>query len=265
MPRAWHPSPFLRASAALHLAGTAGIALQPGLWPWVAGALVADHALLAAAGLWPRSRLLGPNLRRQPPERAARGEVALTFDDGPDPDATPGVLEILSRAGCRASFFCVGRRAQRHPGLVADMAAAGHGVENHTHRHLKRFSLLGPRGVAREVDGAQAALTALAGRPPSYVRAPAGLRNLCLEPVLARRGLRLASWTRRGFDSLHGDAMAVAGRLLRRAAAGDILVLHDGGGARDGRGRPVVLEALPRVLDGLSRAGLRPVPLPPAD
>lgn len=251
--------PFLVASGLLNLGALAALAFAPRLRGAAAACLVADHALLVGAGLCPRSRLVGPNLVRLPAARAAAGEVALTFDDGPDPEVTPAVLDLLDRHGARASFFAVGRRAERHPELIAEIVRRGHRVENHTFRHSHRFSLLGPRAAGREIDRAQRAIAAAAGRPPQWFRAPAGLRGPLLEPVLARRGLRLASWTRRGFDTVTADPERVAGRLLRGLAAGDVLLLHDGGAARTADGRPVALAALPRVLAAIADRGLSAV------
>ena len=97
----WRPSPLLVASAAVHLGAAAALIARPRAWPWALGALLANHVVLAAAGLWPRSQLLGANWTRLP-ERgnlAPRG-VAITIDDGPDPEVTPRVLELLE--GCEA-------------------------------------------------------------------------------------------------------------------------------------------------------------------
>lgn len=252
---------FLGGSAALHATALAGAALAPELWPWALGAVAANQAAITAGGLLPRSRLLGPNWTRLPDASAARGEVALTFDDGPDPEVTPRVLEILGRRGARASFFCIGERASRHPRLVRGLVEAGHAVENHTLRHRHDFAFLGPRRYRAEIGAAQARLAELAGRAPRFFRAPAGLRNPLLQPALSRLDLQLVSWTRRGFDTRNRDPQAVLGRLLRGLAAGDILLLHDGHAARTARGAPVVLEALPPLLDALEAARLRPVTL----
>ena len=285
--RPWRPGALVWASIALH-AACFGLALGRGrcrridregrsvrrLPRAAAAALVADHAALAVVGLWPRSRVLGPNLVRLPAAAAARGEVALTFDDGPDPSVTPAVLDLLDRHGARATFFCVGERVERWPALAGEIARRGHRVENHTHTHPWHFSLLGPRGVAREVDRAQEVIRRATGASPRFVRAPAGLRNLVLEPVLARRGLWLASWTRRGFDAFGAEPREVLRRLAKGLRAGDVLVLHDAtaatgarlaarwGGRRSPPRRPPVLDVLPALLERLERAGLRSVPLP---
>jgi peptidoglycan-N-acetylglucosamine deacetylase len=246
------PTPFLRASALLH-AAAAGTLLHPGLWPVSLGAVVLNHVGLATAGLLPRCSWLGPNWTRLP---GARARVALTIDDGPDPEVTPRVLELLAARGVRATFFCVGERVARHPELARDLVRCGHAVENHSQRHLYRFALLGPGTMAREIQEAQATIQDVCGREPRFFRAPAGLRNPLLQPLLEPLGLQLASWTRRGFDTVNRDAGAVLGRLRRNLAAGDILLLHDGHAARTAAGRPVILEVLPALLNELAARGL---------
>jgi peptidoglycan/xylan/chitin deacetylase (PgdA/CDA1 family) len=260
----YRPTPFLAGSAGLHAAGALLLAFSPASWPAVAGALVADHLAIAAASFTPRSRLLGPNLRGLPADAAGRGEVALTFDDGPNPEITPRVLDLLEAAGARATFFCIGRRVEEHPDLAAEIVRRGHLVENHTWSHTPLFSCLLPADQRREIARAQEAIARVAGREPVLFRAPAGFRNLFLERELRRAGLTLASWTRRAFDTVETRADAVAARLLRGLAPADVLLLHDGPSvARTAHGEPVVLEALPRVLDALAERGLRSVPLEP--
>ena len=257
----WRPSLFLRLSAALHGLALLAVLAWPSQWPVWLGWVVANHVILATAGLWPRSRLLGANLTRLPPEAAARGEVALTFDDGPDPLVTPQVLAQLDAAGARATFFCVGDQLRRHPDLARDIVRRGHHIENHTDTHPNLFAAMGWRRMAQQVAGWQAAVEAVTGRAPRFFRAVAGLRNPWLDPILARQGLRLAAWTRRGYDTRSRDAEAVYQRLTRGLAAGDVLLMHDGHAARTPSGQPVVLAVLPRVLAALQAQGLRCVPL----
>jgi peptidoglycan/xylan/chitin deacetylase (PgdA/CDA1 family) len=255
------PPPLLGASAVVHVAGAAAVIARPSLWPWVLGGLVANHALLMAAGLWPRCQLLGSNWVRLPDAAVALRQVAITIDDGPDPAVTPQLLDILGRHGARASFFCIGERVAAHPRLACEILRRGHQIENHSLRHLHRFSLLGPRGMRAEVQRAQLLIATVTGTAPRFFRAPAGLRNPFLDPVLTQLGLQLASWTRRGFDTVRGQSDQVLTRLLRGLAAGDILLLHDGHTARTASGIPVAVEVLPRLLAAVTAAGLQPVTL----
>lgn len=257
----WHSTPLMRASIALHLLALPAVMAAPAWWPWILAAVAANHVLIAAVGLWPRSHWLGPNWTRLPAAAAARNEIALTIDDGPDPLVTPQVLDLLDRYGARATFFCIGDKAARYPELCRDIVRRGHAVENHSQHHRHHFSVMGPRGMARELQAAQDTLTAVTGQRPLFFRAPAGLRNPFLDPVLARQGLRLASWSVRGFDTRVGDAAQVASRLLRGLESGAILLLHDGNAARTRTGVPVILEVLPVVLESAAAARLRPVTL----
>jgi peptidoglycan/xylan/chitin deacetylase (PgdA/CDA1 family) len=257
----WAPSPLVTASVALHVAAAATAIARPRLWPWALGAVAANHVALAGAGLWPRSQLLGPNWIRLPGESPVPNAVAITIDDGPDPEVTPQVLRQLAAHGAHATFFCVGERVECHAELSREIVRAGHAVENHSQRHRHTFSLLGPGGMREEIARAQDSILAVTGSRPRFFRAPAGLRNPFLDPILTRLKLRLASWTRRGFDTVSGNPDAVFHRLANALRAGDILLLHDGNAARDAKGRPVILEVLPRLLDTLRARRLQPVTL----
>ena len=253
-------TPALRLSAWLHVAAVGATVLHPPAWPFALGAVVADHLTLAAAGLWPRSRLLGANWTRLPESARQRREVAITLDDGPDESVTPAVLDLLDRHAARASFFVVGSRLAQHADLGREILRRGHTLENHSFTHRNDFSLLPPAGLRREIDAAQSAIAAVGGTA-RYFRAPAGLRNPFLEGELRRAGIQLVSWTRRGFDTVTRDAARVEQRLTRGLAAGDILLLHDGHAARTAEQRPVVLDVLPRLLESIRNAGLVPVDL----
>lgn len=256
----WRPTPFIWLILTLQ-----GLLLLPlwqfSLWPYVVGVAFLSHMSVVAAGLWPRSTLLGPNLRRLPSESVERGEVAITIDDGPDPEVTPQVLAILAAHRVRATFFFIGARAKAHPELCRAVVAGGHTIENHGLSHRKRISFYGLRGWRHEVGGAQDVLAALAGREPRFFRPLAGLRNPFLEPVLHRLGMRLTSWSARGFDTRVGGPERVLKSLTQHLAAGDILLLHDGHAARTANGEPVILAVLPRLLAVIAERQLKPVTL----
>jgi len=257
----WPRPAVVDASVGVHLcAGAAAFAL-PGAEAWSLGAVALNHALLTGAGLLPRSAVLGPNVRRLPEGAVSARSVALTFDDGPDPEVTPHVLDLLDAAGAKATFFCIAEEARQHAALTREIVARGHSVQNHSTSHRHHFSLLGPRGFAREIGAAQAMVADLTGVQPHCFRAPAGLRNPLLDPVLHRLDLHLVSWTRRGFDTVDGQPARVLARLTRGLAARDILLLHDGHGQLAASGRAVALDVLPALLERLKAAGLGTVTL----
>lgn len=249
-------TPALRATLALHAAAALLLVVQPQLWRWIVAALIANHLVLLAGVFFVRGRLLGPNLDRLPRSAAAKGEVCLTFDDGPHPELTPRVLTLLDRYQAKASFFCVGEKARAHPEIVKEIARRGHSVENHTHRHSPAFALYGPSLLRREIEPAQVLLAALTGRAPQFFRAPAGLRSPLLAPVLSRLGLRYVSWTRRALDTVDPSPRRALARLTRGLAAGDVLLLHDD--------RPRALAVLPPLLEEIAARGLKSVSLPSA-
>ena len=257
----WAPSPFLYASAALHMGAAAVTLWSPPLWPWTLSALALNHAALTGAGLWPKSRWLGRIGLVRPRPAARDGKSPSPSMMGRIPKVTPRVLALLGAYGARATFFCVGERVQRHPALVREIVRLGHAVENHSQLHRHTFSLMGPRAIEREIATAQRTIAGVTGQRPLFFRAPAGLRNPFLDPVLSRLGLQLATWTHRGFDTVNGDCEQVYRRLTRSLEPGDILLLHDGHAARGSLGTPVIVEVLPRLLEALKGRRLEPVTL----
>ncbi len=259
--RHWKPTPAIKFSILVLTSCILLTLWQPAWWPWTVAIVVVNHTILTIAGLIPRSTLLGPNITRLPPAAEERGEVAITIDDGPDPEVTPQVLDILDQFQAKATFFCIGKHAVRHPDLCREIVRRGHTIENHSMSHNWYFSLLGPWGIHREVSNAQTVLGEIAGQRPRFFRATAGLRNPELEPVLTHCGLRLCSWSRRGFDTRVKDADAVFRSLTHNLKGGDILLLHDGSAARTPQGKPVILDVLPRLLDNIAQSNLHSVTL----
>jgi peptidoglycan-N-acetylglucosamine deacetylase len=246
------------AFSALVVGRILGLVGVPG---WFLGAAALLLALTLFAALYfPWFGLFGRPLWRVP---AARGRCALTFDDGPDPAATPVVLAALARRGHRATFFVIGERARAAPEVVRAIVAAGHTVGNHTQHHSWQTPFFGPRRLRPELEQATAAIVAAGGEAarPRFVRPPMGLLGPWFAPAAAAVGLRLASFSVRA-----GDAALVTlgrARVLRRVARGlgdgAIIALHDGAElrGRDAPG-PALIEA---VLDLVEARGLRSVTL----
>ena len=234
---------------------------SPTTWTWALAAVAANQALIGGAVMWPRSTWIGENIRRLPPSSVANKEIALTFDDGPDPDITPRVMDLLDATGQKASFYVVGERAMKYPRVIQDIVKRGHAVENHSHRHTNSFAFYPSSLLHRELNAAQQAIADAAGSLPRFFRAPMGFRTPFLDPVIARLGLHYTSWTRRGFDSTAKTPAPVLQRLVTGLQAGDILLLHDGSMFSGRRERAIVLEILPDLLKKISASGLKSVAL----
>lgn len=255
--RTWSPTPVVRASLLAHGMAFGALLADPGSWPGVTGLVGINHAVLAC-GMRPRSAMLGPNLTRLPIRHAGvSGAVAITFDDGPDPEITPRILDLLDRQGAEASFFVIGRRAMRYPQIVRDIVARGHSVENHTFSHPLSFGFWTPGAMLREIRQAQEAIADVCGQVPVFFRAPAGIRNPLLDPILAIAGLRLVTWSRRGYDTTASHPDRVYDRLTHGLGEGDILLLHD----RRTRHGSTALAVMPRLLGQLRRRDLTSVSL----
>lgn len=251
-------------SAAWHGAMAVGCAVTPHWWPFWLGGAALNHGVLGAASVMPRGQWLGPNITQLPEQARRRNQVCLTFDDGPDPQLTPQVLEILARYGATASFFCIGTQVEKHADIVRAIASAGHSVENHTATHHHRFAFRASDGLRQEIAGAQQLIAAAGAPTPRFFRAPAGMRNPLLQTVLARQNLRLTSWTRRGFDTVGKHPDKILDRLTRNLAPGDILLLHDRHYAQSPTHREIILAVLPELLHRIRAAGLSSVSLPEA-
>jgi peptidoglycan/xylan/chitin deacetylase (PgdA/CDA1 family) len=249
---------FIPVSIAIHLALVAFLIGRPGLLLPLLGGYAAYHAVVAWGILYPRSRLFGPNLARLPTTEPI---VMLTFDDGPHPEVTPRVLDILRAHGARASFFLIGKWVERYPEVVQRIVQEGHTVGCHSYTHSYLFWALSPLRLTREVRRSRQAIEMITGRPCLWFRAPVGLKNCFLGRVLAREGMRLVSW---GISVRRSERPAAGGlppRLAGRLRPGSILLLHDGHDRRP-EGSPGVLETLPGVLASLRTLGYRSESLP---
>jgi peptidoglycan/xylan/chitin deacetylase (PgdA/CDA1 family) len=193
------------------------------------------------------------------PRRLPAGSLgaALTFDDGPHPGGTPAVLETLRSRGARATFFLVGEQVERHPALAAEIAAAGHAVALHGHRH-RLLLRVGPRALADDLDRGAAAIGEATGVAPALYRPPYGIFSPAALALVRRRGWRPLLWSRWGHDWRRRiTPQAIAAEVTEDLGDGDVLLLHDADhySARDSWRRTAA--ALPLVLDALAARGLQ--------
>jgi len=183
----------------------------------------------AYAACWPASQLFGPTLIAPP----RPGELALTFDDGPNPAWTPRLLEILASRQVRATFFLLGSRAQAEPALVRGILAAGHLIGNHSWSHCN-LALAPASRIEQELSRASQTLAQIAGAPVRFFRPPFGARRPEVLRAAARLGMVPVLWNAMTSDWKNPSAYAIANRLMRaidrlerRGQAANI-VLHDG-------------------------------------
>ena len=212
----------------------------PGLW----GAYTWGSHLLTLGSIW-----------RGPRERRA---VSLTFDDGPDPEWTPRVLDVLAREGVRAAFFLIGQRARQAPEQARRIADSGHDLGNHTWSHPSLWRC-GPAHTEREIGDGHAAIADAAGAPPRFFRPPWGKTNLAMFGVARELGTPCVFWTVQPESRRPVLPAEQARRGLARARAGAIYDLHDADGV-PGAGRRLV-EYLPALIAGLRAQGYALVPL----
>jgi peptidoglycan-N-acetylglucosamine deacetylase len=186
----------------------------------------------------------------------ATGAVALTFDDGPSPEFTPRVLQILEAKHVLAAFFVVGEHARARPDLVARIDSAGHLVGNHTDRHGWAFHFQLWARIRRELGACNAAVHAAIGKEPRLFRSPQGFKNPALGDVLNEMGLLAIGWQVRGLDAVEPDANEIVRRIVSNVKPGGVVQMHDGTTAIGLQSREATLQALPTVIDGIRASGL---------
>lgn len=193
---------------------------------------------------------LGAYVRSLCRNRAAGHVVALTFDDGPDPEQTPRVLDTLREHGVRATFFLIGSKAELHPEIVRRMAAEGHAIGIHTWSHSPGFPMQRSGAMAADILRCRESLRGITGVKTDLFRPPYGVTNPMVARAVKRTRSRCVGWSIRSLDTLrHRSREAVARRIRRRLGDGKVILLHDD---RPGAGRLLAL-----VLDDLERRGYR--------
>jgi peptidoglycan/xylan/chitin deacetylase (PgdA/CDA1 family) len=217
-----------------------GVALGIGVkfgWPWGLLGGTAIAATLCWAVLRPNCQWLGDVVwRRDVPE------ILITLDDGPDPQDTPALLDLLDQHGRKAVFFMIGEKVAAYPELAREVVRRGHEIGNHTMSHPQAsFWCAGPRRTRREIEECQRVIEEVTGARPKWFRAPVGHRNFFTHPVADELGLQVMAWSSRGYDAVEKDVNKALGRIQSQLTAGDIVLLHEA--------TPIAAELLKRVLE----------------
>lgn len=192
--------------------------------------------------------------------RGTPGEkgVALTFDDGPDPEVTPRLLDLLDRHSVSATFFVTGERAARHPSIIREILSRGHAIGNHSYHHFPFLMLKGIRTLRREIESTQTLLAGF-GIVPLAFRPPVGITNPLLRRVLLEQGMYCVNYSCRARDIGNRRIGRISGKVLKSVSPGDIIALHDIAPPRDGKER--LLAEFDDLLRGLKEKGPAVVPL----
>ncbi len=214
---------------------------------------------LAVAGGWihgtfhRNSPLFGRVLSRLPTRDRV---IALTFDDGPNPDATPAILDALGERGVHGTFFILGRHAERWPELVKRVADEGHTLANHGYHHRK-LHFKSPRYVRADMELGLRSIENACGRRPRWFRAPHGFRSPWVSRIAEELGERTVGWSLGVWDSDRPGADVIADRTVKGARPGSILLLHDGDGYDPAGDRLQTAQAVPWIVDRLGTQGFR--------
>jgi peptidoglycan-N-acetylglucosamine deacetylase len=190
--------------------------------------------------------------------RGAKG-VALTFDDGPDPESTTRTLDALDAAGVKATFFVIGKKVEAHPEVVRSILDRGHAIGLHSYAHDRLFAMRGAARWIEDLKRCTRVVEDITGQRVRIFRPPIGHTVPHTPRVIRKLGLRVIGWNVSARDGIRANPKNVTSRILENANDGSIILLHDA--SERGTHPPAGVAALPEILEGLKKRGLAIVPL----
>jgi peptidoglycan-N-acetylglucosamine deacetylase len=220
-------------------------------WIAASAALVGVGATWALGAFHRNSPVFGSVLTRLPTDDRV---VALTFDDGPSPAATARVLDVLGSENVPATFFVLGKHADRWPHLVRRAARDGHTLGNHGYSHRK-LHLRGRRYVRDDLERGTDAIARAADVRPRFFRAPHGFRSPLVSQTAHALGQRIVGWSLGVWDTDRPGPRVIAERVIRGVHPGSIVLLHDADGYDPDGDRTQTADALPLIIAGLRADG----------
>jgi len=153
--------------------------------------------------------------------------IALTFDDGPNPEHTPRILSILQKHQAKATFFIIGKNAEKYPELLKQIVNEGHTIGNHSYSHSKNFSFFKPEKITSELNKTDSIINEITGFTPLLFRPPYGVTNPNIKNALKNTDHQSIGWSKRSFDTLKISKENVLKRITKKLKRGDIVLLHD--------------------------------------
>lgn len=156
-----------------------------------------------------------------------KNNIALTFDDGPHPEFTPQVLQLLKRFNAKATFFCIGKHMEQHSELIKEMMAQGHTMGNHTYSHSRMFGFFGAKKVIAELQKTNGVFAKITGEQLQLYRPAYGVTNPNIKKAIRAINLQSIGWSIRSLDTTHLSEDAILNRVVNKICKGDIILLHD--------------------------------------
>lgn len=153
--------------------------------------------------------------------------VAITFDDGPHPNFTPRVLELLQKYNARASFFCVGQQVNQYGAIAKKIVDNGHTIGNHTYTHSNKFGFFGTQKVLSELQKTNTTIKEVTGLEPKLYRPAFGVTNPSINKAIKKLNLTTVGWNIRSLDTTQRSKKVILERITNKINKGDIILLHD--------------------------------------
>lgn len=226
-----------------------------------ASALLLSFGLAAACFLlvglpvfMPSSTFYGPTISRSSGVQAEKA-VALSFDDGPDPRYTRGILDYLDSESIKAIFFVVGKSAKEHPDLIREIIERGHIIGNHSYSHSHLFHFSSKAKFLDELRAFDQVIGSMCNVRCRFYRPPQGFRTPLLADLLKREKLLNIAWSNRGFDTTRTNPQAIFASLKKNLRPGSIILMHDGAGFGGRADRIASLEALGLIVREVKERG----------
>lgn len=210
----------------------AALLLAALLWILPVDGEVRGAALWIIAIIWVAvtvygSGVIGANWYLDSRNRVKGHSVALTFDDGPDPETTPLILSILKENRVSATFFLIGEKAEKYPGLVRQIADEGHSIGNHSYSHSRQIGFFTATRLKEDLEKCSRKLEEITSKPVQLFRPPFGVTNPRYARVLAALNMISVGWSLRSYDTVIRDKERLLRRLIKKVKPGQIVLLHD--------------------------------------
>ena len=154
-------------------------------------------------------------------------KVAITFDDGPHPEFTPKVLQLLKLYNAKATFFCIGKHIESYPNIVKQIHLEKHKLANHSYSHATNFGFFRKNRIVEELKKTDALLEQITGMKNTWFRPPYGVTNPSIARALRDTNHTVIGWNARSYDTVLKNPTRVLNRLQKKIQPGSIILLHD--------------------------------------